>query len=84
MPAVAAQKFLKMVYGYSRSGMTAATMTMAVMNKLLGKSHGAAGRVHTRNDSGKSRGGGGGMPGKLKKRGKKAAASRGKAKRQKR
>ena len=59
-------------------------MTMAVMNKLLGKSHGAAGRVHTRNDSGKSRGGGGGMPGKLKKRGKKAAASRGKAKRQKR
>ena len=28
--------------------------------------------------------GGGGMPGKLKKRGKKAAASRGKAKRQKR
>ena len=51
-------------------------MTMSVMNRLLGKTHGAVGRVHTGNLSGKNSGGGGGMPGKLKKKGKRKAAAR--------
>ena len=54
-------------------------MTMAVII-AFGEAHGAAGRVHTRNDSGQS---GGGMPGKLKKNGKKRAASRAKKRRRK-
>ena len=44
-------------------------MTLAVMNKLLGKTVGAAGRIETRNDSGMSKGAGGKKGKKKKKKG---------------